>query len=56
MQTGRGDVNETLAHNTGATANAASLGDETKEDKERYQEDGDKKSSNGEGKKQKERI
>ena len=53
---GRGDVNENLAHNTGATANAASLGDETKEDKERHQEDRDKKSNNGEGKKQKERI
>ena len=35
---GRGDVNKNLAHNTGATANAASLGAETKKDKERQQE------------------
>ena len=53
---GRGDDNENLAYNTGATADAVSLGDETKKDKERQQEDGNKKTDNGEGEKQKERI
>ena len=31
---GRGDDNENLAYNTGAIADAVSLGDETKKDKE----------------------
>ena len=52
---GRGNDDEDLAYNTGATVDAASLGAETKKDKERQQKDRDKK-LNGEGEKKKERI